>query len=82
MLQDNLGFTCGNNGEVFLPFGSAEYVGLGFSVFGMLVVIEMFGYLAPSSPRCLICLKHRACQVRVASAAFLPLCSSLAIGFV
>ena len=25
------------NGEVLLPFGSAEYVGLGFSVFAMLV---------------------------------------------
>ena len=34
---------CGDNGEVFLPFGAAEYVGLGFSVFAFLVITEMFG---------------------------------------
>jgi xanthine/uracil permease len=34
---------CGDNGEVFLPFGAAEYVGLGFSVFTFLVITEMFG---------------------------------------
>lgn len=34
---------CGGNGEVLLPFGSAEYVGLGFSVFVMLVMLEVFG---------------------------------------
>jgi uric acid-xanthine permease len=34
---------CGDNGEVSLPFGAAEYVGLGFSVFTFLVVTEMFG---------------------------------------
>ncbi|CAN0382306.1 unnamed protein product [Ectocarpus sp. 12 AP-2014] len=34
---------CGGNGEVVLPFGSAVYVGLGFSVFAMLVLLEVFG---------------------------------------
>eukprot|EP00904_Undaria_pinnatifida_P010137 jgi/Undpi1/6253/HiC_scaffold_20.g08737.m1 len=34
---------CGGNGEVLLPFGSAEYVGLGFSVFAMLVRQTVFG---------------------------------------
>ena len=30
-------------GDVSLPFGSPEFVGLGFSVFLMLIVIELFG---------------------------------------
>lgn len=30
-------------GEVQLPFGSTELIGLGFSVFAMLVLIELFG---------------------------------------
>lgn len=34
---------CGGNGDVLLPFGSPEYVGLGFSVFSMLIIIELFG---------------------------------------
>eukprot|EP00961_Rhodomonas_salina_P294580 3934705-Rhodomonas_salina.1 len=33
---------CTNNGEVILPFGSPEYVGLGFAVFGTLLLIEIF----------------------------------------
>ncbi|CAM9697695.1 unnamed protein product [Ectocarpus fasciculatus] len=37
------GIPCGGNGEVVLPFGSAVYVGLGFSVFAMLVFLEVFG---------------------------------------
>ncbi|CBN76200.1 uric acid-xanthine permease [Ectocarpus siliculosus] len=36
---------CGGNGEVVLPFGSAVYVGLGFSVFAMLV--RTFHRVAP-----------------------------------
>lgn len=35
--------TCCEAGAVALPFGSPELVGLGFSVFSMLVVIELFG---------------------------------------
>jgi uric acid-xanthine permease len=35
--------TCDGNGDVMLPFGSSQYVGLGFSVFATLVVIELFG---------------------------------------
>lgn len=35
--------TCGSNGQVALPFGSPEYLGLGFSVFFMLILIEIFG---------------------------------------
>lgn len=31
------------NGDVKLPFGSPEYVGLGFSVFIMIIIIEVFG---------------------------------------
>ena len=34
---------CGGNGDVYLPFGTAAYVGLGASVFFMLVIIELFG---------------------------------------
>ena len=35
--------SCNNNGDVQLPYGSPEYVGLGFSVFATLVVVELFG---------------------------------------
>jgi len=35
--------TCCEAGEVSLPFGSPELVGLGFSVFVMLILIELFG---------------------------------------
>merc|ERR1712232_268031 len=35
--------TCCAAGAVSLPFGSPELVGLGFSVFVMLVIIELFG---------------------------------------
>lgn len=36
--------TCfGTAGEVALPFGSTEYIGLGFSVLCALVIIELFG---------------------------------------
>lgn len=34
---------CNGNGEVLLPYGSPEYMGLGFSVFATLVVVELFG---------------------------------------
>ena len=34
---------CSGNGEVVLPFGAAEYVGLGFIVFMFLVFTEIFG---------------------------------------
>lgn len=34
---------CNGNGEVELPYGSAEYLGLGFSVFATLVIVELFG---------------------------------------
>eukprot|EP00892_Ulva_mutabilis_P007205 jgi/Ulvmu1/4857/UM020_0143.1 len=34
---------CNGNGEVELPYGSAEYMGLGFSVFATLVLVELFG---------------------------------------
>lgn len=34
---------CTGNGKVALPYGSAEYIGLGFSVLSFLVVIELFG---------------------------------------
>ncbi|EKX43833.1 hypothetical protein GUITHDRAFT_110286 [Guillardia theta CCMP2712] len=34
---------CTNNGQVVLPFGSPEYVGLGFAVFLTLILIEVFG---------------------------------------
>lgn len=34
---------CTGNGLVALPYGSAEYIGLGFSVLSFLVVIELFG---------------------------------------
>lgn len=34
---------CNGNGKVELPFGTAAYVGLGAVVFGVLVVIELFG---------------------------------------
>ena len=34
---------CGTEGHVQLPFGAPEYVGLGFLVFVLLVIIEIFG---------------------------------------
>ena len=34
---------CTGNGEVELPFGSPEYIGLGFFVFATLIFIEIFG---------------------------------------
>jgi len=34
---------CGGNGEVVLEYGSPEYIGLGFSCFAILIVIELFG---------------------------------------
>jgi uracil-xanthine permease len=34
---------CSGNGHVVLPFGSPEYLGLGFLVFVILVFIELFG---------------------------------------
>lgn len=37
------GWGCSGNGEVTLGFGSPEYLGLGFSVLFMLVLIECFG---------------------------------------
>ena len=37
------GKTCCEAGDVALPFGSPELVGLGFSVFVMLIIIELFG---------------------------------------
>ena len=36
-------FNCSGNGEVVLPYGSSQYVGLGFTVACMLVFIELFG---------------------------------------
>lgn len=43
---------CSGNGKVLLPYGTAAYVGLGAIVFGVLVVIELFGCasMAPSAP--------------------------------
>ena len=35
--------SCGGNGDVLLPFGTAAYVGLGATVFFMLIIIELFG---------------------------------------
>jgi len=37
------GWGCSGNGEVMLGYGSPEYLGLGFCVLLMLVVIELFG---------------------------------------
>lgn len=31
------------NGDVALPFGSPAFIGLGFAVFAMIVVLELFG---------------------------------------
>jgi uric acid-xanthine permease len=39
----NPGATCTGNGEVFLTYGSPEYIGLGFSVLLFLVIVELFG---------------------------------------
>lgn len=39
----NIPINCNSNGDVQLPFGSAPYVGLGFAVFGFIVVLELFG---------------------------------------
>ena len=37
------GGLCGGNGNVLLPFGNAEYVGMGFFVFSLIIVFEIFG---------------------------------------
>lgn len=34
---------CSGNGDVALPYGTAAYVGLGFTVFAVLVLVELFG---------------------------------------
>jgi len=34
---------CSGNGQVKLPFGSSEYMGLGFVVFFTLILVELFG---------------------------------------
>lgn len=39
----NVPINCAGNGDVMLPFGSGPYVGLGFSVFAFLVLVELFG---------------------------------------
>jgi len=37
------GKTCCEAGDVYLPFGSPELIGLGFSVIVMLILVELFG---------------------------------------
>ncbi|PSC73164.1 Uric acid-xanthine permease [Micractinium conductrix] len=39
----NVPIKCNGNGDVVLPFGSPVYVGLGFAVFGFIVLLELFG---------------------------------------
>lgn len=39
----NIPITCSNNGDVKLPYGHGVYVGLGFSVFSFIVILELFG---------------------------------------
>lgn len=34
---------CSNNGDVKLPYGSGPYVGMGFLVFSLIILIELFG---------------------------------------
>jgi hypothetical protein len=34
---------CTNNGDVRLPFGSGPYVGMGFMVFSLIILVELFG---------------------------------------
>ena len=34
---------CSGNGNVLLPFGNAEYIGMGFFVFSLIIVFEIFG---------------------------------------
>jgi hypothetical protein len=34
---------CGGNGDVMLPFGTPQYIGLGAVVFCTLIIIEIFG---------------------------------------
>ncbi|EFN55989.1 hypothetical protein CHLNCDRAFT_145360 [Chlorella variabilis] len=38
----NVPINC-RNGDVILPFGSAAFIGLGFAVFSMIVILELFG---------------------------------------
>lgn len=39
----NVPVMCSGNGDVLVPFGSPVYVGLGFSVFAFLIIVELFG---------------------------------------
>ena len=34
---------CSGNGDVLMTYGSAPYVGLGLVVYGLLVILEIFG---------------------------------------
>ncbi|KAK9817183.1 hypothetical protein WJX72_010737 [[Myrmecia] bisecta] len=40
---DNPAPLCTGNGDVLLPFGNAAYLGLGFTVMAVIIVIELFG---------------------------------------
>ena len=37
------GGLCSGNGNVLLPFGNSEYVGMGFLVFVFIIIFEIFG---------------------------------------
>lgn len=52
---------CPGNGEVMLGYGSAPYIGLGFSVFLIFLLIEIFGrygHLGPTWWVCHCCNGH------------------------
>ena len=59
--------TCDGNGDGMLPYGSSQYVGLGFNVFATLVIVELFGSPAMRNisvrartlaARLVACLRH------------------------
>lgn len=39
----NVGALCSGNGNVLLKFGNAEYIGMGFFVFSLIIIFEIFG---------------------------------------
>ena len=61
---------CTGNGQVVLPFGAAEYVGLGFIVFLFLILTEIFG--SPFIRNCQVAIAILIGFTIAAGASYMP----------
>lgn len=61
---------CTGNGQVVLPFGAAEYVGLGFIVFLFLILTEIFG--SPFIRNCQVAIALLIGFAIAAGASYMP----------